>query len=393
MTHHLLRSLRPLLDTAIVVCAMAAAMPAYAVQDCEINGESVNPNNGNTTRGKTGLMRCKDRDTGVIQREQELRDGQNIGIVRFYKDGKLAKEHSVNEKGNMEGRAREFAANGQVVFDATYVNSNRVGISRGFHENGQPRRVTFYSDKSDEQAYAEFTEAGQLAALRCGDKPLLAPHVDDAKLCGFSGQPSQVELFSSKGTVRSRLRYLDGKRVRLEQLNDAGRATLIDEIAGDIRTEQRFDPDGTLRREVRLQAAERGFTRESEKEFSEKGTLVREQRFAQGQLASDARFYLNGQPRTRSEYTRDGNTVKTVSTDYYDSGKLAGEGTYVSIRGRYGEQPVGSHKRFDEQGRLAAESIYDDKGKLSRELVWDEAGKLVRDDEVFEDGSRKAFTR
>ena len=145
------------------------------MQDCEINGESVNPNNGNTTRGKTGLMRCKDRDTGVIQREQELRDGQNIGIVRFYKDGKLAKEHSVNEKGNMEGRAREFAANGQVVFDATYVNSNRVGISRGFHENGQPRRVTFYSDKSDdrrtavdEELASTSTRFHEKAATSCG---------------------------------------------------------------------------------------------------------------------------------------------------------------------------------------------------------------------------------
>ncbi|MGA0570424.1 toxin-antitoxin system YwqK family antitoxin [Variovorax sp. VNK109] len=389
---HLTQLPRLLSAIAIAACALIASAPAHAVQDCEINGESVNPNNGNTTRGKTGLMRCKDRDTGVIQREQELRDGKDIGIVRFYKDGKLAKEHSVNEKGNMEGRAREFAANGQVVFDATYVNSNRVGIARGFHENGQPRRVTFYSDKSDEQAYAEFTDRGELSSLRCGDKPLLAPHVDDAKLCGFSGQPSQVELFSGKGQIRSRLRYLDGKRVRLEQLNDAGKPTLIDEVVGSTRTERRFDTDGALRREIRLQAAERGFTRESEKEFSEKGTLVREQRFAQGQLASDARFYLNGQPRSRIDYTRDGVSVRTVNTDYYDTGKLASEGAYVSVRGR-GEQPVGSHKRFDDQGRLAAESIYDDKGKLSRERVWDEAGKIVRDDEVFEDGSRKAFSR
>ena len=41
-----------------------AAHAAHAVQDCELNGQSVNPANGHTTAGKTGLMRCQDADTG-----------------------------------------------------------------------------------------------------------------------------------------------------------------------------------------------------------------------------------------------------------------------------------------------------------------------------------------
>ena len=37
---------------------------AFAVQDCELNGEHVNPANGYTTEGKTGMMKLPERDSG-----------------------------------------------------------------------------------------------------------------------------------------------------------------------------------------------------------------------------------------------------------------------------------------------------------------------------------------
>ena len=58
---------------AVTVAAGLLALSgvaAHAVQDCELNGEHVNPANGNTTQGKTGVMRCKDRESGELQREQ-----------------------------------------------------------------------------------------------------------------------------------------------------------------------------------------------------------------------------------------------------------------------------------------------------------------------------------
>ncbi|PSJ19409.1 hypothetical protein CVH10_23015, partial [Halomonas sp. ND22Bw] len=83
---------------------------------------------------------------------------------------------------------------------ATYDDAHEVGLVRSFHPNGQLRRVAFYDDPGGERASAEFTPAGQLSALRCADKPLLAPALDDARLCGFgAGAPSQVELFDAKG--------------------------------------------------------------------------------------------------------------------------------------------------------------------------------------------------
>ena len=49
------------LRPAGVAAALLALLPlaAQAVQDCELNGQHVNPANGHTTAGKSGLMRCK----------------------------------------------------------------------------------------------------------------------------------------------------------------------------------------------------------------------------------------------------------------------------------------------------------------------------------------------
>ena len=117
---------------AVACLAASVCTSAWAVQDCELNGESVNPANGNTTAGKTGLMRCKERDSGELVREQELRNGRFMGLVRYYDKGKLIREHSLNEKGNMEGRGREFGPAGQVLREGTYANGRTVGLLRTF---------------------------------------------------------------------------------------------------------------------------------------------------------------------------------------------------------------------------------------------------------------------
>lgn len=374
---------------------LAFACSAHAVQDCELNGESVNPANGHTTRGKTGLMRCKDRDSGLPMREQELRNGEFVGLVRHYQDGKLSKEHSVNERGNMQGRAREFAANGQVVFDANYDNGSRAGLARAFYESGEPRRAVFHED-GREKASIEWNKQGQMQELRCADRPVLAPAADDRRLCGFAG-PSAVELFSGRGELQSRITFDNGQRTRYENYWRNGRPQVQQEISATRRVERRFAEDGTRRRETQWAAAPASTGRlfkVLEQEFSERGSLVREQRWGDdGTALSDVSFYLNGQPRQRTEFSRNGDTVSRRESQYHDSGKLAGEGVFVEAGRSRSATPVGSHKRYDEAGRVAAESIYDERGRLAREKLWDEAGRLVRDDEVFEDGSRKAYAK
>jgi antitoxin component YwqK of YwqJK toxin-antitoxin module len=373
--------------------ALLLTTAAHAVQDCELNGQAVNPANAATTAGKTGVMRCKDRDSGQLAREQQVQSGTFMGLVRFYESGKLAKEHSLNARGNIEGRAREFSPSGQVLRDATYEDGQEVGLVRIFYPDGSLRRATFFADAAGERASVEFTERGQLSALRCGDKPVLAPVADDAQLCGFGGSASRVELFDARGILRSRLSYVAGKRVRSEELYDNGKPAAQDEMVGNQRTERRFSSEGVKRREVVSLLGERGAVRQREQEFSERGTLVREQRWnSTGSPLSDESFYQNGQPRSKSVYGVGGNPRLIEITEYHDNGQRAAIGRYLASD-RLRQLPTGTHQRFSDSGLLIAESVYDDQGRVTRERSWDASGKLERDDEVFEDGSRRAFAK
>lgn len=380
--------------SAALLLALSGAA-AHAVQDCELNGERVNPANGNTTQGKTGVMRCKDRDSGELQREQELRNGVFMGAVRYYDRGKLAKEHSVNAKGNLHGRAREFYPDGQVLREATYDDAREVGLVRSFHPNGQLRRVAFYDDPGGERASAEFTPAGQLSALRCADKPLLAPALDDARLCGFgAGAPSQVELFDAKGGLRARMAFVAGKRVRSERLYDNGKPQSIEEFTGTQRVEQRFSSEGVKRYELAALVVERGSIKQREAEYSERGSLVREQRWnPAGTALSDDSFYLNGQPRSTTVYSGEGLARVADITEFHDNGQRAAQGRFSAPAPRGRLLPIGLHRRFDDAGRIQSESAYDDKGRVMRERTWDANGQPDRDDEVFPDGSRRAYAK
>ena len=74
MTPRLLRR------ASLIACCFLSPL-AGAVIDCELNGTSINVNNGAETAGKSGLLRCRQRDGGELQRVQELRDGKTIGAV------------------------------------------------------------------------------------------------------------------------------------------------------------------------------------------------------------------------------------------------------------------------------------------------------------------------
>ena len=50
------------------------ASSALAQPECELNGESINTNNGAAMEGKSGTLRCR-RD-GVVVREQEVKNGK-----------------------------------------------------------------------------------------------------------------------------------------------------------------------------------------------------------------------------------------------------------------------------------------------------------------------------
>ena len=88
----------------------------------------------------------------------------------------------------------------------------------------------------------------------------------------------------------------------------------------------------------------------------------------------------------------DGRARLIEITEFHDNGQRAAVGRYLASD-RFSQIPIGAHQRFSDTGALIAESIYDSKGRITRERTWDPSGKLERDDEEFEDGSRRAFAK
>jgi len=389
----------------LMLLLLALPLASHAVQVCELGGESVNPANGNTTAGKTGLMRCRDADSGVLQREQELQNGKSVGVVRFYKNGVLERDYSVNEKGNREGLSREYAATpgakNPLLHEETMRNSRTVGLARSWYASGTLRRTAFHGDDGHEQAMAEFNEGGQLSELRCGATALLAPAADDAAWCGHRGGLSTVSLYGSKGELKGRRVYERGEMRKRESLWDSGKPREVAEIDAKGGVERQFAADGTKRRETQWQwlGGNEGSKRRAttlEQEFHDSGTLVSERRWTVGErggvLTSEKRWYLNGQPREASDYSSEGGRTLRRDTQFHDNGKPAFEGLWV-LEGRYDRQASGVHRSFDEVGRLRMERHHDERGRVTRERELDESGKATRDDALFEDGSRKAFSR
>ena len=392
--------------SALILLVLATLRPAsLAVQTCELNGQHVNPANGNTTAGKTGLMRCREAEGGPLVREEELRNGVFIGAVRYFKHGVLERDYSINERGNRDGLAREYSGQ-TLVREETYRNGTTVGLAkRWFPKGGALKRASFQNDEGREEAAAEFTSKGQLAELRCGTRALLAPAADDAAWCGFADSaPVTVTLYADNGRPRGRITHERGLRRRIESLGAEGELRELTEIRDTGGFERSFHADGKLRREQQWLLVEQDGGRKSrvvvlDRESHASGVAVRERRWtpvARGgaELQLEQSWYLNGQPRSKLERTAgEGGATLLRRTDYFDNGQPQREGLYsVDVRER-GERPTGVHKVFDEQGRLSFESTYDAKGQLVRERAYDATGTVVRDDELLEDGSRKAYSK
>ncbi len=401
---------------AWMICSTAlltalACPSAFAVQDCEFNGKHINTSDGSQTAGKTGMVRCKDRDSGQVEREYELRDGQSIGLSRYFKDGKLAKEFTTTANGPHVGLEREWAVNGQLVLEFTNnAGGNSRGLRRQWFEDGKPRKIEWVADTERDGAAVEYRAGGQLASLRCGPKPLLAPHVNDSKLCGFEGGPSTVNLFSHKGDLRSTVVLVAGVEQKAVTLFANGKPELEEELlqqGTQKRETNYYADDGGGKRREKLWDVSNGrpalLLREAE--FHTSGTLVAERKYQvievannngrkRSRLATESRFYLNGQPQQKDVFTPgdNGNTELRDTQRYTDQGKLKSQGRYV-VEGRYGERAVGVHTAFFANGKPEREDTFDTKGKITRQKVWDESGKLLSDDELFEDGSRKAYSK
>jgi antitoxin component YwqK of YwqJK toxin-antitoxin module len=378
-----------LIFIASICCAFTGQ--ASAIVRCELGGKSVNPNNGNETAGLTGMLRCKDEDSGKLQREQELRNGKNVGLERFFdRNGNIIKERTINERGNTQGLETTFWPNGQVKSEETADNGQTQGAVRQFYETGKLRRLSFVQDRR-ELFEISFNTDGSYAELRCHASSVLA---EDRKPCGFEGK-TDTKILDQTGKLRALQTWEQGKLLVSMGYRDNG------ELESDMRFEQgrrvhkKFHDTKNQLREERVFETSDHILRSSQgspltlKQWAASGQLVLHTRYADGKANLTERWYLNGALKEKVSVTGSSNTTRTLRENYADTGKIASRETLNADN-----QVVGLRQMYFSNGNIMREDAYsepDGRGRtqLTRRREWDESGKLTADDEILEDGSRR----
>lgn len=167
-----------------------------------------------------------------------------------------------------------------------------------------------------------------------------------------------------------------------EHVNPANGSTYArseEEAHGGRRIVRAHFPDGALRMETVVV----GKMRESERELAKSGQPVRETRWSDGYKSEETLWYLNGQPKSKTRWEREGRDVLVKTDAFWDNGRLR-ERSVTDGRGNY----IGVRQRHAESGQLESESTYEG-GKLTRRKTYKD-GRLELDEEYFEDGSRKS---
>ncbi len=376
----------------IALCAYGAG--AHAIVRCELNGKPVNPSNGAETAGLTGLLRCREEDTGQLQREQELKDGKYLGKERFFdREGKPTRERSVNERGNSQGRVAEFWPNGQLKREEFAENGRTTGAVRRFDASGRPERLSFHVD-GQEQFVLETNAGGQPTRLQCPRASLLP---EDRKPCGFEGMADTL-LYSAAGAKAAQVRYDQGRLLLATQWTPEGVVAEQMLFEEGRRVHRGFFTDGgksVLREERIFTPDAQRFLRDTRgplhslRRFGSTGQLIEQHGYAEGREVLLERWYLNGAARERTVMSGTGDAARIQRELRNDEGKLTHRELLTTQ-----QQATGVQQQFHTNGRMAQEDRYtapDARGRtrLEARKQWDESGKLLADDTILEDGSRQ----
>ena len=210
--------------------------------------------------------------------------------------------------------------------------------------------MRFHDDNGQTLAEAELNARGQPGQLRCGKQALLAPHVDDAAWCGFKGNgPATTDLYDPNGQLRARVVHERGMRTKFESLWADGSPKEQTETRADGGSERAFLANGRKRYErtwVNVGTGERPQRmRTLEQDFHESGQMLKERRFTPtdrgSQLLTEQTWYLNGQLKSRDDYSRGDAGPMVRMRTFHDNGKPAGDGNWAVGSDGYPRFPVG----------------------------------------------------
>ena len=358
---------------------------ALAVPQCELNGESVSPNNGHTTAGKSGVMRCTD-DSGPIRlREQTLRDGRFEGPALFVMHSGERREYSVNARGNREGVFREWDASGTLRREQNLDNGQAIGEQKTFAASGHLARLDYVVNRRVAVSIGYLAD-GSLSALRCAPVSLLP---QDRSVCGHEGQASAVTLHREPGQASGTVSFLAGELVRQTVVNAQGGLVRSEELTRtpgepDRRIKRVYYPSGQLRSETDLlQRDPDVLVREGVvREWASSGQLTQQTVWVAGREQRIEQWYLNGQRKFVQTIQREGRNEQRDTTSYWDSGERAAEN--AERNGRL----FGWQRYFGETGVLQREDEHGPRGVLLRRKTYDGRGALEKEERFLEDGSR-----
>lgn len=366
----------PLLAFVAVFCANA-----WAVQNCELNGDSVSRDNGNTTAGKSGLMRCTD-DSGQVRRlDQTLRDGKAVGpVLMVLADGER-REYSVNERGNRDGVARTFDARGTLRKEENLEDGSAVGVQKTFAEAGHLQALHFAAGRRTVLTIGYLAD-GSLTELRCAAVTLVP---QDREPCGHTGRASDVTLYREAGKPAGTVSYLQGQMQRQSVLDREGRLVRNEELKDGRRIKRVFYPSGQVRSEADFIERDPNSAEGREgvsREWAESGQLTQETAWADGYEQRIQQWYLNGRQKARQRVRREGRLQERTTESFWDSGLPAA--VNIERNGRL----QGWQKYFSEAGVLVREDEHDERGVLLRRRHYGALGVFEREERFLEDGSR-----
>lgn len=331
-------------------CLLAGSADA---RQCLLNGEEVNPDNGSTTAGKTGVMSCR-RDDGSLWYEQALQNGEHLGLDRFHDDDGSVRERHVNAQGNTEGMAREWYPNGQLKREGEYRNADAIGVHRSFFVDGEPQSLNVYPVADKPAAVAiEWDAQGRLRRLSCAQQSLIE---DDLTLCGHQSEVV-TELVDQRGQVQERRTLKAGRTLRSDFLSDGER------LAGSIE----YTPDGRI-----------------ERQFHDNGEPARELVVADGYAVRRQEWYMNGALKLRTTQEARERQARSVDERFRDDGTLA------EIEHKL-DGKTQRRERYDAKGGLVEDWEHAPAGHVSRHRKFDGQGGLLLDEELYPDGSRKVL--
>ncbi|WP_300661045.1 hypothetical protein [Hydrogenophaga sp.] len=364
----------------LVVGAVFSAN-AWAVQRCELNGESVSRANGHTTAGKSGVMRCTD-DSGQVRRlDQTLRDGKYVGpVLMVLADGER-REYSLNERGNRDGVARTFDAKGTLRKEENFEDGSAVGVQKNFAEAGHLQALHFAAGRRTVLTIGYLAD-GRLTELRCAAVTLVP---QDREVCGHAGRASDMTLHRADGQPAGTVSFLQGQMQRQTVLDREGRLVRNEELKDGRRIKRVFYASGQPRSEADFIERDPNSREGREgvaREWAESGQLTQETTWAEGYEQRIQQWYLNGKQRARQQIRRDGRNQERTTESFWDTGLPAA--VNVERNGRL----LGWQKYFTEAGVLAAEDEHGERGVLLRRKSYDAQGVFVREERFLEDGSR-----